>query len=347
MLSGVSVVDLFCGAGGLSFGFRQEGFSISAGIDLDAGCRYAFETNNQAPFLCRDVAALDTATLEPLFPPGARRVLVGCAPCQPYSPYSRKTDDPKWRLLEDFADLAVALKPDIVSMENVPHLLTFRRGQPFRNFVTKLEQADYLVNWDKLYGPAYGLPQTRTRLVLVASRLGPVALPSPTHTPEEFPTVDDVIGDLEPLPAGGVDAQDPLHRAQNLSRLNLKRIRASKPGGTWRDWPEHLIAACHRRKSGHTFTAVYGRMVGNQPAPTLTTQFHRYGSGRFGHPTQDRALSLREGAMLQGFSQEYAFVPPGSKINCSMLGRMIGNAVPVAMARAIARTVKSHLVAFS
>lgn len=347
-LPAVSVVDLFCGAGGLSFGFFQEGFSIAAGIDLDVTCRYAFETNNHALFLCQNVAHLNAETVGELFPTGARRVLIGCAPCQPYSPYSRKykrnNDDPKWNLLIDFAKLIVDLKPDVVSMENVPYLLTFRKGQIFCEVVSCLEEAGYHVAFDKLYGPAYGLPQERTRLVLLASRLGPIELPPPTHSPTQYVTVDEVIGGLKPIAAGNVDTEDPLHRARKLSPLNLERIRASRPGGTWRDWPEHLVAPCHRRPSGRTFQAVYGRIAGDRPAPTLTTQFCRFGSGRFGHPIQDRALSLREGAMLQGFPRDYVFVPPEEKVQFAVLGRMIGNAVPVAIARAVARTVKSHLL---
>lgn len=343
----VSVVDLFCGAGGLSHGFRREGFSIAAGIDLDDHCRYAFETNNRAPFTCRDVKDLDVEELASHFQPGARKVLIGCAPCQPYSPYSRKYrrdgDDPKWHLLTDFAQLAADLKPEIVSMENVPHLLNFRQGRPFLDFVACLEETGYWVAFDKLYGPAYGLPQQRTRLVLVASRLGPVALPAPTHAPDAYPTVDEAIGQLDPVPAGGTDAADRLHRAQGLSPLNLERIRASRPGGTWEDWPEHLVAPCHRRHTGRTFGAVYGRMKGDLPAPTLTTQFFSYGSGRFGHPSQDRALSLREGAVLQGFAPDYAFVAPDDEVVFDRLGRMIGNAVPVAMAQAVARSIKAHL----
>ena len=347
----MSVVDLFCGAGGLSHGFQREGFSIAAGIDLDDHCRYAFETNNHAPFTCRDVTDLDAEELASHFQSRARKVLIGCAPCQPYSPYSQKYrrdgDDPKWHLLTNFAQLAADLQPEIVSMENVPHLLAFRQGRPFRNFVTCLEKVGYWVAFDKLYGPAYGLPQQRTRLVLVASRLGPVALPAPTHAPDAYPTVDEAIGNLAPIPAGGTASGDPLHRARSLSPLNLERIRASRPGGTWEDWPERLVAPCHRRRTGRTFRAVYGRMEGNRPAPTLTTQFYSYGSGRFGHPSQDRALSLREGAVLQGFAPDYAFVPPDVAVGFARLGRMIGNAVPVAMARAIARSIKMHLQDYS
>jgi DNA (cytosine-5)-methyltransferase 1 len=128
-----------------------------------------------------------------------------------------------------------------------------------------------------------------------------------------------------------------------LTEINLKRIRASKQGGTWRDWPEDLRAACHRKASGKTYPAVYGRMVGNEPAPTLTTQFYAFGSGRFGHPTQNRAISLREGAILQGFPESYSFLPEGAKIHFTTMGRMIGNAVPVTLGKIIGRSIREHL----
>jgi DNA (cytosine-5)-methyltransferase 1 len=126
--------------------------------------------------------------------------------------------------------------------------------------------------------------------------------------------VEDVIGNLPPHEAGQVDPNDPLHQCSTLSDLNLKRIRKSKPGGTWRDWPEELVAECHKKRSGRTYPGVYARMEWGKPAPTMTTQYFGYGNGRFGHPEQDRAISLREGAIFQGFTEDYKFVPPGEPI---------------------------------
>jgi DNA (cytosine-5)-methyltransferase 1 len=128
-----------------------------------------------------------------------------------------------------------------------------------------------------------------------------------------------------------------------LSKLNLARIKASRPGGSWRDWPQHLVADCHRRSTGKSYPGVYGRMEWNEPSPTLTTQFYGFGSGRFGHPSQARGLSLREGAILQGFPQDYSFVPPGRTVQFKVLGRLIGNAVPVELGRVIGESILSHL----
>ncbi len=337
-----SVVDLFCGVGGLSHGFFQEGFPIAAGIDIDEGCRYAYEANNDAPFVCRDVGSLTKIDVESLYPSSGARILVGCAPCQPFSTYNQKNNDPNWRLLSNFGKLIKETVPDVISMENVPRLLSFRGGDVFEDFKSILDSLEYYIDYGVLYGPDYGLPQTRSRLVLVASKLGPISLPKPTHK-NRHRTVKDAIGDLPPLTAGNAHYADSLHRASGLSKINLSRIRASKPGGTWRDWDKSLVAKCHTEETGRGYSSVYGRMRWDEPSPTITTQFFGFGNGRFGHPKQDRALSLREGAILQSFPKDYKFVPPGKPVEFKRIGRMIGNAVPVVLGQAIARKIKQHL----
>lgn len=338
-----SVVDLFCGAGGLTHGFRLEDYSVKAGIDIDEDCRFAYEYNNGAPFLTKDVSSLTVDDLAPLFTPGEPRILVGCAPCQPFSSYNQKNEDPKWKLVEKFGELITSLLPDVVSMENVPRLMNFKNGDVIAKFVETLEANGYAVDHRIVFAPDYGVPQRRSRLVLLASRRGPISLEPPIRTPEDYPTVEDAIGELNPLVAGAIDPDDPLHRASRLSPKNLQRIKASKPGGSWRDWDEDLRAKCHRVETGDGYSSVYGRMTARDPAPTITTQFFGFGNGRFGHPDQDRGLSLREGAILQSFPPDYAFVPPGDPIQFKKFGRMIGNAVPVLLGRAIARTIKAHL----
>lgn len=341
-----SVIDLFCGAGGLSHGFYKENFTIAAGVDFDEACRFAFEENNEATFLQRDVAELKAEEIVGLFHPGKARVLVGCAPCQPFSTYNQKNDDPKWQLLDHFAKLINEVRPDVVSMENVPRLMAFKEGEVFEGFVATLKAAKYHVVFDVLYGPDFGLAQTRSRLVLLASRFGPIRLPEPTHL-NGYRTVREEIGPLPPLGHGEIDPDDPLHRASKLAPINVRRIDSSKQGGTWRDWDSELVAHCHTKEAGRGYSSVYGRMSWDEPSPTITTQFFGFGNGRFGHPEQQRALTLREGAMLQGFPRDYAFVPPDQPIPFKSVGRLIGNAVPVKLASAIARTVKSHLEEFS
>ena len=338
-----SVVDLFCGAGALSYGFLLEGFSIACGYDIDEACRFPFEANNEAPFVRRDVAAINASELVREFSGDLPRVLIGCAPCQPFSRYNQGREDPKWKLLTDFARLVVAVSPDVLSMENVPQLVRFKGGAVFDAFVSALKKGGYRVRWTIAECPNYGVPQARSRLVLIASRHGEPPLPEATHGAGNHLTVRDAIGAMPPLEAGGIDPVDPLHRASSMSELNLKRIRVSAPGGTWRDWDDALVTTCHKIATGKGYASVYGRMMWDQPSPTITTQFFGFGNGRFGHPEQDRALSLREGAMLQTFPPTYAFAPLGDPIAFKGMGRMIGNAVPVALARAIARAIASHL----
>lgn len=340
-----SVVDLFCGAGGLTHGLRLEGFQIAAGIDVDDQCRFVYERNNDADFILQDVVDLKPEELNKLFVPGQPKVLVGCAPCQPFSTYNQKNDDPKWRLVERFAELIVATMPDVVSMENVPRLLEFQNGQVFEDFKAVLEDADYHVSHEVVFLPDYGLPQRRSRLVLLASRHGKIELERPTHSPATYRTVQDAIGSLPALEAGGVDPHDPMHASSRLSPINLKRIRASMPGGSWSDWDEDLVAPCHRQESGRGYRSVYGRMRMDEPSPTITTQFFGFGNGRFGHPEQDRGLSLREGAVLQSFPADYKFTEEGQRVQFKALGRLIGNAVPVLLGQVIGRSIKSHLEA--
>jgi DNA (cytosine-5)-methyltransferase 1 len=337
----VKVVDLFCGAGGLAYGLKSAGLQIAAGVDLDPACRHPFETNCGGIFVEKSVAEVTKLELEEWFQGADVRVLAGCAPCQPFSTYSqsRRTPDTRWVLLRSFLNLAVDLRPEIVTMENVRGL---GNSAIWRKFVEALKYAEYHVAWGEVLCSDFGVPQSRKRLVLIASRLGPVQIPVAEEGAEPN-TVRDAIADLPALEAGESDTEDALHIACRLSPTNLKRIRASKPGGTWRDWPRSLRAACHKRNSGETYPSVYGRMSWDETAPTMTTQCFGYGNGRFGHPEQDRAITLREAAILQSFPASYSFIPNGQRLTFEKVGMLIGNAVPPKLGEAIGRNVLAHL----
>lgn len=341
-MTDISCVDLFCGAGGLTHGLVLEGINVRAGIDVDPACRYPFEENNRgARFLKRDVRELGGEELDELFGVDGIRLLAGCAPCQPFSTYAQRYDikrDHKWGLLYEFSRLAEATQPDLVTMENVPSLA---KNEVFLDFVEELKRLGYKVHHQVVDCAKYGVPQSRRRLVLLASRYGEIKLIPPTVTRPI--TVQEVIGHLPEIKAGGVWPEDPLHTASGLTDINLQRIRASKPGGSWKDWPEHLVAACHRSKSGSTYPSVYGRMEWEKPSPTMTTQCHGYGNGRFGHPSQDRAISLREAAILQSFPETYKFAGSHEDVSFSVLARLIGNAVPVELGRAVGKSIWAHL----
>lgn len=337
----IVAVDLFCGVGGLTYGLTKAGVKVQLGVDLDPACRFPMETNNAASFLEADVGSLLPSDVQTAFGDAQITLLAGCAPCQPFSSYSQsaKRDAPHsdWDLLRSFSKLVLAVRPTLVTMENVPPLL---KQQIFKDFVADLLEAGYDLDFRVVDGRDIGLPQRRQRLVLVASLLGPITIPD-ADKPQA--TVRDTIADLPPISAGSSDPNDPLHATASLSELNLARIRHSKPGGTWRDWPRELVARCHTRPSGATYPSVYGRMEWDTPAPTMTTQCYGFGNGRFGHPEQDRAISLREAAMLQSFPKDYAFVSEGERINFNTLGRMIGNAVPVILGEFIGEVLVDHV----
>lgn len=344
-----SVIDLFCGAGALTHGFVLEGFNVIAGLDADKSCKYAYETNNQgAKFIEKKIEHMDASELLKLYPDEHVKILIGCAPCQPFSAYNkgRRNPDSKWKLLSNFLDFISKIKPDVVSMENVPTLTSFKKGKIYQDFVESLERNGYEVSsYPKVFCPDYGIPQTRKRLVLIASKseYGKIKLLKPTHTKENYKSVRDVISDLEPIEAGQASQKDPYHKSAGLSQLNLQRIRASKPGGTWKDWPPELIAKCHQHGSGTGYTSIYGRMEWDAPSPTLTTTCFGFGNGRYGHPEQDRGLSVREAARLQTFPDYYEFVHPNDPLYYTTISRFIGNAVPVDLARVIAKSIKNHL----
>lgn len=336
-----AVVDLFCGVGGMTHGFVQEGFNVVAGIDIDRTCRYAYETNNRARFIETDIEALTPDEVSNLYPKGVTKILVGCAPCQPFSKYAnRKVEAEDWKLVQSFAELIRGVRPEIVSMENVPQLA---KHPVFTHFVATLEEERYRYSWDVVDCVSYGVPQTRKRLVLFASKFDDIRIIEKTHLPPRYQTVAHAIRRLEPLAAGQMSAKDPLHRASALSPVNLRRIMNTPAGGGWRDWSDDLVLACHKKESGKTYPSVYGRMLWNEPAPTMTTQCHGLGNGRFGHPEQHRAISLREAALLQTFPKRYRFVDPEDDFFIGIVARHIGNAVPVRLGRIIARTIKRHL----
>jgi len=342
-MTNCSVIDLFCGVGGLTHGFVLEGFNVAAGIDSDTSCKYAYEKNNGAKFITADVAQLSSASVLDLYPSKKLKILVGCAPCQPFSSYTNKLKDKnenQWSLLNEFGRFVEQIQPEIVSMENVPSIGS---KDVFTRFVNLLKRNNYYVTWKNVYCPDYGVPQMRWRLVLLASKLGEINLINPTHRPDKYRTVRQTIGHLPAIAAGETSKRDRLHRASIMADVNKKRIKHSIPGGTWKDWPKNLLAPCHKKQSGKSYYNVYGRMEWNKISPTITTEFTGFGNGRFGHPEQDRGLSLREGALLQTFPRNYEFFEAGNDYPLTHVAKNIGNAVPVRLAKVIAKSIRIHL----
>lgn len=338
----VYAVDLFCGAGGLTHGLAKAGIDVRLGVDIDPACEYPYAANNNAKFLLKSVEDLEGDVLGSYYRKNGIKLLAGCAPCQTFSTYNRKAteSDKRWWLLMQFSRLVDELSPDLVTMENVPRLI---EQNVFDEFVSHLKRNGYSVAYQIVRCAEYGIPQQRNRLVLLASKIGPISLLSPSEFGKKAKTVRKAIGKLSPIEPGEINPKDPLHQCSSLSKINLRRIKASKPGGTWRDWPKNLVADCHKKASGKTYPSVYGRMSWDKPAPTMTTQFYGFGNGRFGHPEQNRAISLREGAILQSFPSNYKFIPPGEQVCRRAIGRLIGNAVPVALGEVIGASILQHV----
>ena len=340
----IVAIDLFCGVGGLTHGLQKSGIEVVAGIDSDSSCKYAYEKNNNSKFIGKDVSKITGKELNKLYPAGAIKLLVGCAPCQTFSQHTLKNknrdQDERWGLLYHFLRLIKESKPDFVSMENVPQI---RKYKVFTDFIEGLKKEKYHIFYKVVNCPKYGIPQRRIRLVLLASKKNSIELLPETHNPKDYVTIRDVIKYLPRIKDGKIDKKDKLHRSWRLSSINKKRIMQSKQGGTWLDWDENLRLNCHKKKGGATYKAVYGRMKWDNPAPTITTQFFSYGTGRFGHPTQNRAISLREGALLQTFPENYQFFENEDEISFNIIGRHIGNAVPVELGKIIGKSIKSGI----
>lgn len=333
----ISVVDFFSGCGGTSLGLKHAGMSIVAGIDNDPNAAATYRSNfPRAKFFERDIRELDVNEVAAAVPRGGPILFSGCAPCQPFSKHnaSASASDPRRSLLGEFARFVVEILPDFVVVENVPGLQRVGSGGPLFDFVDDLHAAGYSVNHAILSAQEYGVPQIRRRLVLIASRLGDAPIPSTTHGGKLRPpsTVRDWITGLPELAAGETDASDPDHSAMYLSETNLRRIRATPEGGGRENWNPELLLDCHQEHRGHS--DVYGRLAWDRAAAAMTTRCLSYSNGRFGHPDQDRAISLREAACLQTFPRTFQFA--GS---LTSRGRQVGNAVPPLLAKRIGQSI--------
>ncbi len=337
----IRVFDFFSGCGGTSQGFKQAGFDVVFGLDFDRDASESFRLNfPEATIVNDDIRTISCDTISHLFDleeNDGYTLFSGCAPCQPYSKQNsnRKEDDPRLDLLSEFCRFVAYYLPDFVFVENVPGLQKFNQNEgTFKNFLNTLIGYGYSVDFNIIPAAWFGVPQTRERLVLLASKKWKVKLPVKTHGTLDTPysTVREWIGDLPPIVAGAKHATIPDHESARLTDINIQRIKATPEGGGREAWPQALVLKCHQNHKGHT--DVYGRLSWDKPASGLTTRCISYSNGRFGHPVQNRALSLREAACLQTFPMDYLFT--GS---LQSRARQIGNAVPPKMSEAIAKQI--------
>ena len=341
----VGVWDFFSGCGGTSLGLHRAGMKIVCGIDNDLDAANTFQHNfPAAQFVSRDIRSLgvqqlvDEVGLDTDF-----LFFSACAPCQPFTKQrtARQSGDARVPLLAELGRFIQKITPDLVLVENVPGFQKpVEDSSPLIKFLGILESQSYDWNTSIVEARAYGVPQRRSRLVLLASRHGDPGFPEPTHGTGRLPysTVRQYISDLPGISAGGSHTAIKNHRAARLSAKNMQRIRATPEGGDRRDWPRDLWLRCH--SGGYTgHTDVYGRMSWDMPATGLTTRCISYSNGRFGHPDQDRAISVREAANLQTFPTDFEF-----KGSLTSQARQIGNAMPVLLAEVLGRHLLSHLI---
>ena len=339
----MKAIDLFCGAGGLTSGLRRAGWDVVAGIDVDHAVGATYRRNNPAPrFVRADLREVTDDDARDLAHGAPRHelLLAGCAPCQPFSKLRgrrgvRGRSDAT--LLREFARLVVVLHPRAVLMENVPGIAAVPGFSSFRRFVRMLRECGYDCDHRVLNARDFGVPQHRRRFVLLAVRDATARLPeppAPVNADGRRATVRDAIARFPAIEAGEAHPAIANHHAARLSPLNLERLRATPvDGGSRRDWKADLILDCHR-SAGTGFSDFYGRMWWDRAAPTLTSRCNSLSNGRFGHPDQNRAISLREAAALQTFPDDYEFIGANKAI-----ARWIGNAVPVAFAETLGSAI--------
>lgn len=318
-----TAIDCFAGCGGMSLGFRRAGYDVIGAIEIDADAVAVYQRNHKKVRVwsrdVRDVSASEIRS-ELGLRKGQLDLLGGCPPCQGFSTLRtynghRWTRDKRNDLIFEFQRLVLALRPKRVMMENVPGLLHNSRLKKFR---AALGDAGYEVKADILNAAQFGVPQRRRRMVLLASRVSSVEFATAT---KQARTVRDAIGGLPEAGSSG----DALHDLpETRSPCVAERIRrVPRDGGSRASLPHHLRLSCHENSDG--FTDVYGRMAWDEPAPTITTGCFNPSKGRFLHPSANRAITMREAALLQSFPMSYRFEPTLGKVR---LAAMIGNALP-------------------
>jgi len=331
-------IDLFCGCGGLTLGLKRAGFTVTAAVDIDPMSIETYKANHpDVEVWEKDIQDLKVVSLKRKLNlrKGDLDLLAGCPPCQGFSTMRTLNgafviDDPRNDLLFEFQRFVEALRPRAVMMENVPGLAEDER---FSAFCRRMENIGYLGDHCILNAAEYGVPQRRRRLIYLAGHGMKIPFAKPAR---RIKTVGDTIGGL---PKAG-ESGDPVHDMPEKRTPRIMELirRIPKDGGNRTALPEEFRLDCHRRCNG--FKDVYGRMAWGDVAPTITSGCFNPSKGRFLHPEEDRAITMREAALLQGFPRRYKFPTTGNK---SAVALMIGNALPPPFIKAHARQVANKL----
>lgn len=341
-MSKIKAIDFFCGAGGLTRGLLNAGIEVLAGVDNDEHLQETYTYNNKpSRFINKDINKIEISELrkELGIQQGDTTLYAACTPCQPFSTLSRQNwkDDDRKILLLTFAELVKECPPDFILVENVPGLNNGSGKEIYKKFKKILKECGFSNRAaDLLDAKHFGVPQTRKRFILLASKKGSISLPIPQTDPDQFITVRDCIKKY-PKIADEKESQDyPNHVARELKPHHKSIVEAvPKDGGSRGDVTDtSILLKCHQeRPDAHR--DVFGRMAWGKPAPTLTSRCVDVYSGRFTHPKHDRGISLREAAALQTFKDDYKFF--GTSI--TGIARQIGNAVPVKLAEELGKSI--------
>ena len=340
-----TLIDLFAGCGGGSIGFRQAGFSPVAAIEIDLNAAAAYEVNLGVKPLVKNIRRVNGPELlrSAELDAGECTLLFGCPPCQSFTTLRKAAattsrDRRRNTLYLDYLRLVGSVQPRHIAFENVPGMLSPRWHPHFEALLAGLSELGYRYTWEEIDAADYGVPQRRRRILVVASRVTEPLFPQRTHASEASEgvaahrTVRDVIEGCDSLGVGERHASDPYHAARNHTDIALRRLRAIPAGGARADLPENLQLECHKNHKGHY--DIYGRMWWDRLAPTLTSGCTNVTRGRFAHPDQDRAITLREAMLLQSFPENTELRGTGDQ-----MALQIGNAIPPLLARRVGDAV--------
>lgn len=356
----IKAIDFFCGIGGVTAGFLDAGIDVVAGIDKDPDCKITYEHNHKrlnsvepVPYLEHDISDPEFCLSRNDFDINENDILVaiGCAPCQPFTGITDVSDKRKNErsLLSIFAEKVRNLNPDYIFVENVSGLKSKKNGnsEVLNSFISDLRCQGYILNTKVVNAAHYGVPQNRKRLIIFGKKGEKIDFPKETHSSNNdkkrpLVTLRNVIQDLPPIDAGVKHEEIPNHVSAKLIDKSIERLSYQvNPGDGMDTWPEHLQLPS-RKKSYTGHNDVYARLSWNKPCSTLTTKFCSVSNGRFAHPEQNRALTIREGLRIQTFdSEKRNFVLIDDRV--SIMSRQIGNAVPVKLAEAFASKIMEDI----
>jgi len=356
MKTKLGVIDLFSGCGGSALGFQEAGFPIKVAVDIDKNASESFKINfPDCSVFPEDICKLSGKELLKAgkFKNEREVLLIACPPCQGFSSARRNSErlnDPRNLLILEFLRVFEEIMPRAFVLENVPGLARGIGKPLFLQIVQRLNGLGYQTIYDVVDAADYGVPQRRKRLIVLGTNDSRIRLSFPPKTntnPEKsddlkaWKTVRETIGDLPKIAAGEKDPKNYLHVSASVSEKNLARLKATPhDGGDRSSWPDNLILECHKNKNGHK--DVYGRIKWDYPSPTMTGGCSMISKGRFGHPEQNRAISLREAARLQTFPDNFRFAG-----NFSQIAEQIGNAVPSHLAKLVAKSLVKSIEKYS